>query len=101
MGESSPRVEFALGSEVSPGHFFKSSFARSFVSASCRDSKSLDYELYEEGLEESRPPGLNNNFYSLVDFEAEQQQGRPAGKPWPQVRPNGGAARAGRGCAEV
>jgi hypothetical protein len=56
MAAEAPRVEFALGSEVSPGHFFKSSFARSFVSASCRDStKSLDYEFYENGTIAEEP----------------------------------------------
>ncbi|XP_078035602.1 uncharacterized protein LOC144469330 [Augochlora pura] len=68
MGDA-PKVEFALGSEVSLGHFFKSSFARAFVT-STRDSKSLDYELLDNTIAEE--PELNgnndNNFYSLVNF---------------------------------
>lgn len=86
--DSTPKVEFALGSEVSPGHFFKSDFARSFVTTTgARDSKSLDYEFYDAedhrqqvhagaapsaaatpiGGLESGSSG-NNNFYSLVNF---------------------------------
>ncbi|KOC67263.1 hypothetical protein WH47_00133 [Habropoda laboriosa] len=69
MGDT-PRVEFALGSEVSLEHFFKSSFARSFVT-NCRDSKSLDYELLDNTIsEEAETNGNNNNnFFSLVNFE--------------------------------
>lgn len=64
-----PRVEFALGSEVSLEHFFKSSFARSFVT-NCRDSKSLDYELLNNAfVEETETNTKKNNFFSLVNFE--------------------------------
>ncbi|XP_051162654.1 uncharacterized protein LOC127282456 [Leptopilina boulardi] len=66
-----PKLEFALGSEVSMGHFFKSSFARSFIS-NCRDSKSLDYEFLDNGTiteePESLNKGKNSNFYSLMNF---------------------------------
>ncbi|XP_076234352.1 uncharacterized protein LOC143179154 [Calliopsis andreniformis] len=67
-----PRVEFALGSEVSLEHFFKSSFARSFVTNS-RDTKSLDYELLDNTIiEEAETNGNSNNninnFFSLVNF---------------------------------
>ncbi|CAL7934874.1 unnamed protein product [Xylocopa violacea] len=63
-----PRVEFALGSEVSLEHFFKSSFARSFVT-NCRDSKSLDYELLDNTIAtETKTNGNNNNFFSLLNF---------------------------------
>ncbi|XP_076752586.1 uncharacterized protein LOC143424421 [Xylocopa sonorina] len=64
-----PRVEFALGSEVSLEHFFKSSFARSFVT-NCRDSKSLDYELLDNQIAtETKTNGSNNNnFFSLLNF---------------------------------
>nr|XP_033336414.1 uncharacterized protein LOC117226311 [Megalopta genalis] len=73
MGDS-PKVEFALGSEVSQGHFFKSSFARAFVSSSAtacsRDSKSLDHELHVNTIvEEPELSGNNgNNYFSLVNF---------------------------------
>ncbi|CAK9833478.1 hypothetical protein ANTRET_LOCUS10155 [Anthophora retusa] len=67
MGDT-PRVEFALGSEVSLEHFFKSSFARSFVT-NCRDSKSLDYELLDNTIAEETETNGNNNFFSLVNFE--------------------------------
>lgn len=64
-----PRVEFALGSEVSLEHFFKSNFARSFVT-NCRDSKSLDYELLDNAFDkEIETNTKNNNFFSLVNFE--------------------------------
>lgn len=63
-----PKVEFALGSEVSLGHFFKSSFARSFVT-NCRDSKSFDFELLDTTIAEEAEPNGNNHFFSLVNFE--------------------------------
>lgn len=71
MGDT-PRVEFALGSEVSLEHFFKSSFARSFVT-NYRDSKSLDYEFLDNIIaEEVETNGSNNNnFFSLVNFESK------------------------------
>lgn len=81
MTDTPPKVEFALGSEVSPGHFFKSSFARSFASGSNRiaDTKSLDYDFYEANatiVEEppDSPSQQNNNFYSLVNFDKETEQ---------------------------
>ncbi|XP_012543654.1 uncharacterized protein LOC105841083 [Monomorium pharaonis] len=72
MTAETPKVEFALGSEVSPGRFFKSAFARNFISSG-RDCKSLDYELLDnvEEREEDRnnnAGGRNNNFFSLVNF---------------------------------
>lgn len=67
MGDT-PRVEFALGREVSMEHFFKSSFARSFVTNS-RDSKSLDYEILVNTITEETETNVNNNnFFSLVNF---------------------------------
>ncbi|XP_033223165.1 uncharacterized protein LOC117176901 [Belonocnema kinseyi] len=74
----SPQVEFALGSEVSMGHFFKSSFARSFIS-NCRDAKSLNYEFFDNGTITEEPEGVsdkrNNNFYSLVNFGSTIEEG--------------------------
>lgn len=70
MTTETPKVEFALGSEVSPGRFFKSAFARNFISSG-RDCKSLDYELLDnvEGNAEERSSNArNNNFLSLVNF---------------------------------
>lgn len=73
-----PKLEFALGSEVSMGHFFKSSFARSFIS-NCRDSKSLDYEFLDNGTiteePESLNKGKNSNFYSLMNFGSGNDDG--------------------------
>lgn len=71
-----PKVEFALGSEVSPCHFFKSSFARSLV-RNARDAKSLDYELLDNGtiIEETpecNADGRNNNFFSMLEFRNEK-----------------------------
>ncbi|XP_031781913.1 flocculation protein FLO11 isoform X2 [Nasonia vitripennis] len=97
MSETSPKVEFALGSEVSPGHFFKSTFARSFVTSRADSSKSLDYEfgydtgtIVEEEHQQQHSPGRchfnssinsaashsagNSSFYSLVDFGPETEQ---------------------------
>ncbi|XP_066600322.1 uncharacterized protein [Prorops nasuta] len=68
MGEA-PKVEFALGGQVSPGQFFKSSFARSFV-LSCHDSKSLNYEMPTEKHEDN-VDNKNNNFFSLINFMTE------------------------------
>lgn len=68
MGDTpgAPKVEFALGSEVSLEHFFKSSFARAFV-INCRDTKSLDYEMLDNTVAgEAETNG--NNFFSLVNF---------------------------------
>ncbi|XP_043285942.1 uncharacterized protein [Venturia canescens] len=73
MNENGPKVEFALGSQVSPGHYFKSSFARSFVT-NCRDAKSLDLEFADNGTndEESEnnlfSDSKNNHFFSLMNF---------------------------------
>lgn len=73
-----PKVEFALGSEVSMGHFFKSAFAKSFIS-SCRDSKSLDYEFLDNGTITEEPESLNksknSNFYSLMNFGCGNEEG--------------------------
>lgn len=74
---SSSTVQFALGNEVSPHcHFFKSSFARSLV-RNVRDSKSLDYELHDNGTiveetSESNADNRNNNFFSLLDFRYDK-----------------------------
>ena len=72
-----PKVEFALGKEVSMGQFFKSSFARSFFSH-CRDTKSLDYEFLDNGTITEEPEGVsdkgNNNFYSLVNFGSTMEE---------------------------
>ncbi|XP_011060432.1 PREDICTED: uncharacterized protein LOC105149593 [Acromyrmex echinatior] len=76
MTSETPKVEFALGSEVSPGRFFKSAFARNFISSG-RDCKSLDYELLdnvERNEDDRNNNGRNNNFFSLVNFA----DGRPA-----------------------
>lgn len=70
MTSECPKVEFALGSEVSPGRFFKSAFARNFI-GSGRDCKSLDYELLDNvgaGGEDRNNNARNNNFFSLVNF---------------------------------
>lgn len=64
MGDS-PKVEFALGSEVSPGHFFKSNFARQFVNTCGRDSKSLDYEFIDNGTISEEPELLSSLNASL------------------------------------
>lgn len=71
MNSNTPKVEFALGSEVSLNHF-KSNFARSFVT-NCRESKSLDYELPNNTTEEddTQTNGNNNNFLSLVNFGSD------------------------------
>ncbi|XP_035730921.1 uncharacterized protein LOC118445478 [Vespa mandarinia] len=75
---SSSTVQFALGNEVSPHcHFFKSSFARSLV-RNVRDSKSLDYELHDNGTiveetsAECNADNRNNNFFSLLDFRYDK-----------------------------
>lgn len=77
MATESLKVEFALGSEVSPSRFFKSAFARNFTSNS-RDCKSLDYELLDNAAtateEDRNNNSRNNNFLSLVNFT----DGRPA-----------------------
>ncbi|XP_053973952.1 uncharacterized protein LOC128873931 [Hylaeus volcanicus] len=68
MGDA-PKVEFALGSEVSLEHFFKSSFARAFATT-CRDAKSLDYEIVDNIIAEETDSNVNvdnNNFFSLVN----------------------------------
>ncbi|XP_014484204.1 PREDICTED: uncharacterized protein LOC106749347 [Dinoponera quadriceps] len=73
MTTESPKVEFALGSEVSPGRFFKSAFARTFTNGNggCRDCKSLDYELVHDAAAAvaaaSEDLGNNNGrFFSLA-----------------------------------
>ncbi|XP_046751269.1 uncharacterized protein LOC124414285 [Diprion similis] len=69
MGESQ-KVEFAVGSEVSPVSFYKSAFARSFVMNS-RETKSLDFgfmnseTIAEEPINSTSPTSndnRNNNF---------------------------------------
>ncbi|KZC05670.1 PREDICTED: uncharacterized protein LOC107194019 [Dufourea novaeangliae] len=88
-----PKVEFALGSEVSLEHFFKSSFARSFVT-NCRDSKSLDYELLDNTIAEepeSYGNAGNNNFFSLVNFGNvttaldNRVSGKGNSNPWQKI----------------
>ncbi|XP_033187014.1 uncharacterized protein LOC117155282 [Bombus vancouverensis nearcticus] len=71
MGSNTPKVRFALGSEVSSNHF-KSNFARSFVT-NCRASKSLDYELLNNTTNEddTQTNGNNNNFTSLLNFGSD------------------------------
>lgn len=59
MGDAA-RLEFAVGSEVHPGQFFKSNFARSFL------AKSLDYNFMDNAtIAEEDADNRNNNFYSL------------------------------------
>ena len=74
---ASSKVEFALGREVSMGPFFKSSFARSFIS-NYRDSKSLDYEFLDNGTITEEPEGANNsrnnNCFSLMNFGLTTEQ---------------------------
>ena len=85
-----PKVEFVLGSEVSPSHFFKSSYARSVAETSARDSKSLDYDFLDNGtITEESGGGSgtndgNNNFYSLVNFGSESGGGaaQPSSAIW-------------------
>lgn len=78
MEEIKPKIEFEVGSEVSPGHFFKSSFARSFVT-NCRDIKSLDTEFMDVNEEQSdgnlsTDTIKSNNYYSLVNFDNANEQ---------------------------
>ncbi|XP_034943526.1 bromodomain-containing protein DDB_G0270170 [Chelonus insularis] len=47
MEESGVQVKFDVGSEVSIGHFFKSSFARSFVTT-CRDIETSNFGLIND-----------------------------------------------------
>ncbi|KAK1129980.1 hypothetical protein K0M31_019669 [Melipona bicolor] len=62
-----PKVEFALGNKVSRRHFFKSSFARSFVT-NCRDSRSLEYGfLNNRNYEDVKASG--DDYHSLVNLE--------------------------------
>ncbi|XP_011315351.1 uncharacterized protein [Fopius arisanus] len=76
MEENKPKVEFELGREVSPGNFFKSSFARSFVS-NCRDMNSLDSDYTDLMNDDNSEKNLstdtitsNNNYFSLNNFES-------------------------------
>ncbi|XP_011879730.1 PREDICTED: uncharacterized protein LOC105568563 isoform X2 [Vollenhovia emeryi] len=98
MTAETPKVEFALGSEVSPGRFFKSAFARNFI-GSGRDCKSLDYELLDNvGSEEERNANgnnnarCNNNFFSLVNFANGGGGGDAA--LWEQPKPKEAAQPA-------
>jgi len=79
MATETPKVEFALGSEVSPGRFFKSAFARNFISSG-RDCKSLNYELLDNGVQEEEDRNNNgrNNFFSLVNFADKPTNGEDA-----------------------
>ncbi|KAJ8667330.1 hypothetical protein QAD02_008992 [Eretmocerus hayati] len=102
--QQQPRPEFALGSEVSPTHFFKSSFARSFVNTGSNKAsgvKSLhlgghhddiESQVLVNGISNSNNSiggsvtvgngssnNNNNNFYSLVHFS---QQQRPEQRIW-------------------
>ena len=95
MATETPKVEFALGSEVSPGRFFKSAFARNFISSG-RDCKSLDYELLDNGVaqeEEDRNNNGRNNFFSLVNFadnkpaNGDDAVARTASSLWEQPKP--------------
>lgn len=88
-----PKVEFALGSEVSPGRFFKSAFARNFISSG-RDCKSLDYELLDNAVVDQRDDRnnntRNNNFFSLVTFADDKpvnDGGNDAAVLWEQPKP--------------
>ncbi|XP_071870251.1 uncharacterized protein [Bombus fervidus] len=71
MNSNTPKVEFALGSEVSLNHF-KSNFARSVVT-NCRDSKSLDYKSLNNttGEDDTQTNANNNNFFSLINFGSD------------------------------
>ncbi|XP_015598422.1 uncharacterized protein LOC107269265 isoform X2 [Cephus cinctus] len=77
-----PKIQFALGSEASPGHFFESNFARSFVNG-YRDTKSLNFGYDDHGtiieeVESIFNDTKNNNFYSLNGF----QNGNDNAKIW-------------------
>lgn len=71
MDSNTPKVEFALGSEVSLNNF-KSNFARSVV-INCRESKSLDYKLRNNtpNEDDTQTNGNNNNFFSLVNLGSD------------------------------
>lgn len=92
MTTEAPKVEFALGSEVSPGRFFKSAFARNFISSG-RDCKSLDYQLLdnvEESEEDRNNNARNNNFFSLVNFAGSRPANGGGGDDaalWEQPKP--------------
>ncbi|XP_024878787.1 uncharacterized protein LOC112459089 [Temnothorax curvispinosus] len=102
MTTETPKVEFALGSEVSPGRFFKSAFARNFISSG-RDCKSLDYELLDnvgENEEDRNNNARNNNFFSLVNFadskpaNGDDAAARAAAALWEQPKPKEAAQPA-------
>lgn len=91
MTTETPKVEFALGSEVSPGRFFKSAFARNFISSG-RDCKSLDYELLDNAVvdeREDRNNNARNNFFSLVNFTDDKpvNGNDDAAALWQQPKP--------------
>lgn len=68
MTTEKPKAEFVLGSEVSPSQFFKSTFARKFVT-NCHDYNSLDYEiLADTNTEQDNNDSRNNNFFSMNNF---------------------------------
>ncbi|KAL0126275.1 hypothetical protein PUN28_004994 [Cardiocondyla obscurior] len=90
MTAETPKVEFALGSEVSPGRFFKSAFARNFISSG-RDCKSLDYEPLDNDVAENggdrNNNARNNNFFSLVNFaDSRPANGDGAAALWEQPK---------------
>ncbi|XP_072764443.1 uncharacterized protein [Anoplolepis gracilipes] len=91
MTTETPKVEFALGSEVSPGRFFKSAFARNFISSG-RDCKSLDYELLDNAVvnerEDRNNNARNNNFFSLVNLTDDKPvNGGDDAVLWQQPKP--------------
>lgn len=96
MTTETPKVEFALGSEVSPGRFFKSAFARNIISSG-RDCKSLDYVLLDNvvGNEEDRDGNArNNNFFSLVNFADGVPASGGDAALWQQPKPKEAAQPA-------
>ncbi|KAM0731285.1 hypothetical protein ACS0PU_002345 [Formica fusca] len=102
-----PKVEFALGSEVSPGRFFKSAFARNFISSG-RDCKSLDYELLDNAVVNQRDDRnnntRNNNFFSLVTFADDKpvnDGGNDAAVLWEQPKPKNQAAQSAADANEL
>ncbi|XP_029168137.1 uncharacterized protein LOC114938366 [Nylanderia fulva] len=106
MTTETPKVEFALGSEVSPGRFFKSAFARNFISSG-RDCKSLDYELLDNAVvndhrEDRNNNARNNNFFSLVNFgDDKPANGADNDAPWEQPKPKNEAAQSAADANEL
>ncbi|XP_011250831.1 uncharacterized protein LOC105248011 [Camponotus floridanus] len=105
MTTETPKVEFALGSEVSPGRFFKSAFARNFISSG-RDCKSLDYELLDNAVvdeREDRNNNARNNFLSLVNFADDKpvNVNDDAAALWEQPKPKNEAAQSAADANEL